>query len=65
MVTPEKQKILIIDDDPATLDLLSFVFTQNGYQVVTGKNGREAVEDVRQKLCCNAGAGVSDRNLDL
>ncbi len=43
LVTPEKKKILIIDDDPATLDLLSFVFTQSGYQVVTGKNGREAV----------------------
>lgn len=43
MAQVQKKKVLIVDDDPATLELLGFVFTHSGYQVVTGKNGREAV----------------------
>ncbi len=43
MINEQKKKILIVDDDPATLELLSFVFTHNGFRVVTGKYGREAV----------------------
>ena len=35
-------KILIVDYDPVTLNVLSASLTSLGYQVITAKNGREA-----------------------
>lgn len=37
-------KILIVDYDPVTLNVLSASLTSLGYQVITAKNGREALD---------------------
>jgi DNA-binding response OmpR family regulator len=38
------QKILIVDDDPAIARYLTTLFEDNGYQICTAENGKEAVE---------------------
>lgn len=43
-----KRKILIADDEPDILEILSFNLTQAGYEVVTAKNGIEAVERAKK-----------------
>jgi response regulator RpfG family c-di-GMP phosphodiesterase len=40
----EKEKILFVDDEESILDIASEYFQQKGYQVVTAKNGLEAVK---------------------
>ncbi len=40
----EKEKILFVDDEQSILDIASEYFQQIGYQVVTAKNGLEAVK---------------------
>jgi signal transduction histidine kinase/CheY-like chemotaxis protein len=40
----EQRVVLIVDDDPGILDLHSRLVTQTGYQAVTARNGREALE---------------------
>ena len=42
-----KGDVIIIDDDPDLLDLISFAFTRAGYRVATAANGREGVAMVR------------------
>lgn len=37
-------KILLVDDDPATLDVITFTFVLDGHQTLTAENGREALE---------------------
>ncbi|MFB0532955.1 MAG: response regulator, partial [Desulfatiglandales bacterium] len=37
-------KILIVDYDPVTLNVLSASLTSLGHQVITAKNGREALD---------------------
>jgi two-component system OmpR family response regulator/two-component system alkaline phosphatase synthesis response regulator PhoP len=37
-------KILVVDDEPAIVELISFNLVQAGYQVVTAKTGPEALE---------------------
>ncbi|MBS4025351.1 MAG: response regulator transcription factor [Clostridia bacterium] len=37
-------KILMVDDEPSIVELISFNLTQAGYQVVTAKTGPEALE---------------------
>ena len=39
-------KVLIVDDEPAILELFKYVFEDAGHQVALAKNGREAVEVV-------------------
>lgn len=43
----EKQKILVVDDQPGIRLLLAEVFSQNGYDVYTAKTGSEALEKFR------------------
>ena len=43
-----EQKILIIDDDPDILDLLSCILLAEGYQVITSLHGTEA--DMLQEI---------------
>ncbi len=43
-----KQKILLVDDEKDILELISFNLEKEGYEVVTAKNGREAVEKAKQ-----------------
>ncbi len=42
------RKILIADDEPDILEILSFNLNAEGYDVVTAKNGDEAVEKAKQ-----------------
>lgn len=37
-------KILLVDDDPATLDVITFTFVLDGHQTLTAENGRDAIE---------------------
>ena len=40
----EKQKILIVDDDPSILELLNQLFQRKGYECRTAENGKKALE---------------------
>lgn len=42
------RKILIVDDDPNILRMLSFVVEGMKYEVVTSENGAEALEEVKK-----------------
>ncbi len=44
----EKKKILIVDDDPAILRLLSANLKARGYEVLTASNGEESLEAVQR-----------------
>jgi len=39
-------KILIVEDEISSSEMLSFVLQQEGYQVVTAENGQEALEQL-------------------
>ena len=43
-------KILVVDDDADIREVLSEVLMDNGHEVVTASNGREALELLRQGL---------------
>ncbi|MDF2544378.1 MAG: spaR1 [Herbinix sp.] len=43
------QKILIVDDEPDIVQLLKDYFELQGYFILTGKNGKEALEKISQK----------------
>jgi putative two-component system response regulator len=42
-------QILVVDDEPSIVDVLTRFLTREGYAVVTASNGREALERVRQE----------------
>jgi two-component system alkaline phosphatase synthesis response regulator PhoP len=42
-------KILLVDDEPDILEILSYNLTAEGYQVFTAKNGMEGVEKAKKK----------------
>jgi len=42
------KRILIAEDKPSMLRMLSQVFSENDYQVVESHNGTEAVERIRE-----------------
>lgn len=42
------KKILIADDEPDILEILSFNLSAEGYQVITAKNGDDAIEKAKQ-----------------
>jgi putative two-component system response regulator len=44
-------QILIVDDDPITVDLLENVVTQLGHSAIAARNGREALELMRTDAC--------------
>jgi CheY-like chemotaxis protein len=39
-------KILIVDDDPGTVEVLRRIFTRNGYEVLVASNGKACLEKV-------------------
>lgn len=41
-------KILIVDDEPDVLDYLTAVFEDDGYEVISATNGKEAFELARK-----------------
>lgn len=44
-----KDSILVIDDDPDTIEFLRIVFTVRGREVVGARTGREGLELARQR----------------
>jgi CheY-like chemotaxis protein len=42
-------KILVVDDEPSIVDVLTRFLSREGYNVVTAANGREALEQVRRE----------------
>ncbi len=42
----EKQKILIVDDDPSILELLNQLFQRKGFECKTAENGKKALEQL-------------------
>ena len=42
--------ILVVDDDPDTLTLLQFVLSMLGFEAVTARSAREALERVEERL---------------
>lgn len=44
----ENKKILIVDDEPPILRLLSQLFTKAGYEVFTAESGRDALKIIEE-----------------
>jgi two-component system, OmpR family, alkaline phosphatase synthesis response regulator PhoP len=44
------KKILIADDEPDIIEIIQFNLQQEGYEVITAKNGDEAIEAARKHL---------------
>src|SRR4051812_29874067 len=42
-----KQKVLVVDDEPDTVELIAFNLRNAGYSVVTAENGAEALRKAR------------------
>lgn len=49
-MSTNKQKILIVDDEPDILELIEYNLKKEGYQVFTAKNGKEGVLEARKHL---------------
>lgn len=50
MSTLNKQKILIVDDEPDILELIEYNLKKEGYQVFLARNGQEAVAEAKRSL---------------
>ena len=44
-----KKTILVVDDEKDIVDLLSYNLSKEGFAVITARNGKEALEKVKQK----------------
>jgi CheY-like chemotaxis protein len=42
------RQILLVDDDPDICETLTEILADDGYRVVTARNGREAIEHLRR-----------------
>jgi DNA-binding response OmpR family regulator len=49
-MTNNSKKVLVCDDDPVILKLLQVNLELEGYEVITGRNGEEAVRMARAEL---------------
>jgi two-component system, OmpR family, alkaline phosphatase synthesis response regulator PhoP len=43
-------KILLVDDEPDILEIVGYNLIQEGYQIVTASNGKEAVQKAKREL---------------
>ena len=50
MSISNKQKILIVDDEPDILELIEYNLKKEGYQVYIARNGQEAVSEAKKVL---------------
>ena len=46
----ESKTVLIVEDDPASLDIFETILRHGGYEVVTAQSGAEGLERARD--CC-------------
>lgn len=44
---PEKCRILVVDDEPSVIEIVTFFLEKHGYQVLSASNGQEALERIR------------------
>ena len=44
-----KAKILVIDDDPSEVKMVTMALQRESYEVITASNGKEGLEKARQK----------------
>lgn len=44
-----KEKILVVDDDPNILTYLSVLLEDNGYRVITAKDGKEGMQKAEKE----------------
>ena len=44
----KKKRILVVDDEPDTLELMQTILKHEGYDVLKALNGSEALEEVKQ-----------------
>ena len=45
---PKGRKVLIADDEPDILEILKYNLSNEGYEVITAKDGDEALEKARR-----------------
>lgn len=43
-----ERKVLIVDDDPNIVGFVKLLLETEGYSVVTARNGKEALDEIRQ-----------------
>lgn len=43
-------KILLVDDEPDILEIVGYNLSQEGYQIITATNGKEAVQKAKKEL---------------
>jgi len=49
LINHMKKNILVVDDEKDIVDLLSYNLSKEGFAVITARNGKEALEKVKQK----------------
>jgi DNA-binding response OmpR family regulator len=49
MVTEQRKKILIVDDEPSMVSVLQRHVSNAGFEFVSATNGREALEKIQQE----------------
>lgn len=50
MTDTSKYKVLIVDDEPDILEFMEYNLRKEGYNVLTAKNGSEAVEKAKREI---------------
>ncbi|MBM4346739.1 MAG: hybrid sensor histidine kinase/response regulator [Deltaproteobacteria bacterium] len=50
MVSVDKERILIVDDEPLVLDLVASYASHIGFEATTARNGKEALERLKSEL---------------
>lgn len=50
-VATGRTRVLVVDDNPEVLSVISKILSRFGYDVVSGKNGKEGLERYREKPC--------------
>ena len=48
MESTTDKKILVVDDEPDILEILSFNLQKEGYEVITAKDGNDAIQKAKQ-----------------
>lgn len=48
-MNPQTGRVLVVDDDEDSLDLASAMIEDSGYQIVTARNGREALDQISRE----------------
>lgn len=45
-----KKRIFIIEDDNMTIEILKFIFTREGYELIISKDGLDAIERIPKEI---------------